>query len=75
MKHMEASKSTDVSMLDYRIVRSTVSNTLYCVIAVDDKENPLFADLVDVDLHEAMARVQARETLRMAQELQNQQNT
>ena len=64
MKHMEASKSTDVSMLDYRIVRSTVSNTLYCVIAVDDKENPLFADLVDVSLQEAIDRVEVRENLR-----------
>ena len=75
MKHMEASKSTDVSMLDYRIVRSTVGEDRYCVIAYDHHNNPLFAELVDVDIYVAVIRVRAKEALREQRELQNRRNS
>lgn len=64
MKYMEASKDTDVSKLDYMIVRSTVSNQLFCVIAVDKKLRPLFADTTDVSLEVAVDRMELLNTLR-----------
>lgn len=64
MKYMEASKDTDVSKLDYMIVRSTVSNQLFCVIAVDKNLRPLFADTTDVSLEVAVDRMELLNTLR-----------
>lgn len=58
---------TEESIDSYVIVRSTADNMLFCVIAVDDKQTPLFAELVDVTLEEASNCVEHMITLRSTQ--------
>lgn len=61
------SRSIEDSIDHYVIVRSTADNLLFCVIARDDKQNPLFAELVDVTMEEAVNRVEHLMTLRSTQ--------